>query len=779
MLNLHDYSFEHGAMSIVQMGEELIGHPSTALLELIKNGYDADATECKVYINYDGEIEKTFLIIQDNGLGMDDETLFGNWLNPSASRKRVGDKKSKIFERNYLGSKGIGRLAAMALGKNLTVISKQYNEDKYNFIVLDRDIFKTDQLLKDVKFKGGKTSNVEDIITDKNIHEWRGTVSNPLILDKINESFVPRFKEGTIIIIEFLDNSITSVIEEEFSDIDINADQTSLVRALRIFITPLELNKEIQSKLVSKKLLDRKYKISKDDSLFNLSFGINLIKDKDDKIEFIPIKSIAITDYFNYRVYGKVRKNGEVKGFFDVKRLKEDTYEEAFNIDGQSVLSDEQIKERKRKIEEIGENLTEATGVGEFIFDIRIYDRGETEIVDKISKLLKTEGRAETKKYLNDFLGLRISKNGFGVKPYGEERKDWMDLSKMRVQNPGSVINGDQILGYIYLYSPENDNLSEQTNREGFFESKTFNTFKKIMRAILIEAGRRRYLYRLKHGLGRNMRSQFERPDVDSFLGMIESKVKDKKIVKKSKQFVEQINTVLDNVEKSLNLSERLASIGSGLELVYHELAQPITQLGGVKYSLELKKKYFIDEKVKKYFIDDINSLTSSASTFNTLKESLKPAIGISLAKDFHPIETFRKVCFLFTKDINDYAVKILEDKALDKYIIKDHEYAIWIAFLNILNNAFYWLKYNDKSRTIKFTLEKKNIMVLSNNGPKIQESELERIFEYGVTFRKEKSATGLGLTYTKNILKRNDWEIWAENRKDGPAFLIKKNKTK
>jgi signal transduction histidine kinase len=779
-MEIKQYSFEHGAMSIVQMGEELIGHPSTALLELIKNGYDADATECRIYINYDSLNEKSYLIIQDNGLGMDDKTLFGKWLNPSVSEKRIGERKSKIFERHFLGSKGIGRLASMALGKFVTVITKQHDEKKYNFVVLNRDIFKSEDLLKNIKFKGGQARNVDEILSDDVLLEWKNSYLNNDIEKNISSSFEKNFNEGTLIIIENLDDSITSVIEEEFTDIDTDIDETSLLRSLRVFITPLELNVEIQNDLVKKKLLQKKYFIAKENNTFNLNFGINLFKEKKDKVDFLPIKSIPITDYYNYRVYGRVDNEGDIKGLFICKRLKEDSFEQPFNIDKEFVFSEEQIKERKRNIKEIADrNLQDKSDVGEFFFDIRIYDRGEIEVIDQISKLLKTEGRGDARKILNQFLGLRISKNGFGVKPYGEENKDWMGLSQMRVQNPGSVINGDQILGYVFLYSPQNDKLSEQTNREGFFEDNTFLTFKKILRAILIEAGRRRYNYRLKHGLGRQIKSNLERPNVDSYLQMIEAKVKDKDIIKRSKKFIEQVNTTLDNVEKTLNLSQRLASIGSGLELVYHELAQPIAQLGGVKYSLDLKKKYFADEKIKKVFINDINNLASSASTINSLKESLKPAIGISTAKEFMPLETFRKVCFLFTKDINDFSVKIMEDESLKNYKLVDFEYAIWIAFLNILNNAFYWLKYNDRNRVIKFSLEKKSTLVISNTGPKIPDAELERIFEYGVTFKKLKSATGLGLTYAKNILQRHDWEIWAENRNDGPAFLIKKSKSK
>ncbi len=49
--------------------------------------------------------------------------------------------------------------------------------------------------------------------------------------------------------------------------------------------------------------------------------------------------------------------------------------------------------------------------------------------------------------------------------------------------------------------------------------------------------------------------------------------------------------------------------------------------------------------------------------------------------------------------------------------------------------------------------------------------------FEYGVTGKIEKNATGLGLAYTQSVLSNIDWEIFAENRNDGPAFIIKRSK--
>ncbi len=65
------------------------------------------------------------------------------------------------------------------------------------------------------------------------------------------------------------------------------------------------------------------------------------------------------------------------------------------------------------------------------------------------------------------------------------------------------------------------------------------------------------------------------------------------------------------------------------------------------------------------------------------------------------------------------------------------------------------------------------------NNGPKIREDVLDIIFEYGITTKEEKNASGLGLAFTRSILSSYDWEVWAENRSSGPAFLLRKNEEK
>lgn len=777
MIKKNYYRFQPGAMSIIQMGEELIGHPTTAVSELVKNSYDADATKCRVYVRYHKNVDKSFLIVHDDGLGMDKNTLFGEWLYPSVSSKRSGDRRSKIFERSFLGSKGIGRLAAMALGRYMTVISKTYQDDFYNWISLDREEFKQDKLLEKIEFPGGKIQNYQDVFEDEEFLAGKDVNKNKTLVNLLSQKPFGHFKEGTLIVIEELDDTVRAIIEEE-TEIITRIEDTSIMKALSILITPLFLNIDIQNELVEKRLISKKYHISKEDSTFNLFVASNLFSNSasDAYPEFYPVERMAILKKYHYRVMGKVTAHGDVKGLYTCKRLETDQPEKEFNFDREHILSEREEKKREVKEIEPQNGQGNDTNVGEFFFDIRVYDR-DGDAIDKLSKTLKTTGRNETKNLLNNLLGLRVSKNGFGVKPYGEEMKDWLGLGQMRVQDPANIPSTNQILGYVFLYSPQNDGLNEKTNREGFFENRAFLIFKEMLKTIIQELGKKRYHYRLKHNLGRTIKSKLSYPNMDAYIKYIDAHTEDEAVLKRSKGFVEEITTALDNMEDALTFSQRLASLGSGLELVYHELGQPLNQLGSTKSSLELKKNKIDEEKVRANFIKDISFLGIAISTIDSLRESLKPAIGRAKVARFKPIDTFKKVCILFKKDLDEKNIKLITDKSLENYEIEDYEYALWISFLNIINNAVYWLKLTDDARKITFKKEKGNTLVINNTGPEIPEEYIDLIFDYGVTLKKEKNATGLGLSFTRSILSSNDWEIWAENRDDGPTFLIRKVK--
>lgn len=112
---------------IAHLGEDLIKNESIAVLELVKNSYDAFASKCDVFFEeHHGKI--TSIQITDNGCGMDAKIIKDVWLVIGT------DNKKKILQqegltRYPLGEKGIGRLGVHKLGRKITLISK--SKDNY------------------------------------------------------------------------------------------------------------------------------------------------------------------------------------------------------------------------------------------------------------------------------------------------------------------------------------------------------------------------------------------------------------------------------------------------------------------------------------------------------------------------------------------------------------------------------------------------------------------------------------------------------------------------
>ena len=85
-----------------ELGERLVGQPHIALAELIKNSYDADATQVTVKFSPDnGCIE-----VSDNGHGMTFEAFKNSWMRIGTTHKRAN--LSKNLKRQMTGSKGVG-----------------------------------------------------------------------------------------------------------------------------------------------------------------------------------------------------------------------------------------------------------------------------------------------------------------------------------------------------------------------------------------------------------------------------------------------------------------------------------------------------------------------------------------------------------------------------------------------------------------------------------------------------------------------------------------------
>jgi len=100
-----------------ELGEKLVSTVHVALAELVKNAYDADASDVQVRIIPE-DTGAPRVVIQDDGVGMSLEDVRRYWMKIGTSNKLAEPVSSK-FGRLKTGSKGIGRFACRRLGLNL------------------------------------------------------------------------------------------------------------------------------------------------------------------------------------------------------------------------------------------------------------------------------------------------------------------------------------------------------------------------------------------------------------------------------------------------------------------------------------------------------------------------------------------------------------------------------------------------------------------------------------------------------------------------------------
>lgn len=110
-----------------ELGELLVGRESTALVELIKNAYDADARAVIVEGKQLDDPDLGTITISDNGVGMTREEFEKGFLRIATCGKSEEPRRSPVYGRRYTGEKGIGRLALHKLARRVEILSQKWD----------------------------------------------------------------------------------------------------------------------------------------------------------------------------------------------------------------------------------------------------------------------------------------------------------------------------------------------------------------------------------------------------------------------------------------------------------------------------------------------------------------------------------------------------------------------------------------------------------------------------------------------------------------------------
>lgn len=517
--------FKVSARTAKLIGLENFSTEEGAVIELVKNTYDADAKNCILIFDFKLKIElvrnaegieekfekfdkeNSSIYIIDNGIGMNDRIIQNQWMTIGTDNKLY--EHTTENGRVKTGAKGIGRFALNRLGMLTNMISlpmflEVEIEDKVvevdsnetpitQFVPNDNHVaFEWTVDWKDFDKKGATVSDVEAVLSGKENQN-------------LKQEFLNRFSSHSRIkeVLENIDFESGTVIEiTELNDEWNEEKLRKLFGNLEMLLPPEEQN----------------------------DFGIDffLLTDLD---EFGSVKR-AYYDDFDYKLKAIYNQNNDKTLRIEISRNEldidalENRYADVFQYDmmKNSPYKLEDFKKEKIELDIPIEKLTSDKVDKDLLdkvgkFDFTFYFLKNTISDDKEDGDLKkypykSINSANRKSWLKKFGGIKIFRDDFRIRPYGENGDDWLRLGERQAQSPGGAgqrlggyrIRPNQIAGTIKISRLYNTSFQDKSGREGLIENDEFELFKNLIKEIIsiFERDRNVIMYNLSELFKRN-----------------------------------------------------------------------------------------------------------------------------------------------------------------------------------------------------------------------------------------------------------------------------------
>lgn len=458
--------FTVSARTAQLIGQQNFSTAEGAVVELVKNCYDADASGSIIlFDNTDVDASKHALYIIDNGDGMTDEVIRKHWMTIGT------DNKEDDFEtdsgRVKTGAKGIGRFALDRLGEVAEVYTLPKNEVNGSYWKVNWNDFKQ---------KGIALSKVKATLDARKNFNYREKISDLtdkfLPLEKYIEEKGITFGKGTLI-------RITN-LKEEWSEEDIS----KLFENLEILIPPRE--QPIFSIALFSKLTPTKFGELAGAFYDDYDYKLSAVHLNDDN------RTVNITIERNELDLKRIEK--DYKEVFDLPNMKAPPFDlpsfqkETFDY---SITLDELVKGQSDI--DAGKGLSKIGKFGftfYFLKNTKSDDKGES---DTNKYPYRSFESATRRAWLKKFGGVKIFRDDFRVRPYGEYGQDWLKLGERQAQSPQGAgqrigayrIRPNQIAGTINISRLTNLSFQDKSGREGIQENEIFDLFKSIILGII------------------------------------------------------------------------------------------------------------------------------------------------------------------------------------------------------------------------------------------------------------------------------------------------------
>lgn len=811
------------ARLIMQLGEQLIEDELVALLELIKNAYDADANNVDVVIDTDtvtpygkGRIE-----IKDDGNGMIPSIVRNSFLRLSTSFKEE-EKSSIYYHRRVLGKKGIGRLSFQRLGNYITVET-----------VPNIERFEETDLLKEEDVEFIKEYSKINIDIDWSEFPIDMDFSDIMATVKYEKDVVASY--GTKIVIHGIKNL-------NFWDMDKKKEE-KLKNELLNMMDPFQKNlnlKKSERFNVLLKINDIPYTVEPiDESLLDELY--------DSKVSFefkewkLYVKIERPLKYIMQRRNALVKKMKEsgftilreedyekdyeehIVDFSDLNKVSIDYPKIHFTIERTTFLSEgllSKLEEKKDKGILTEEEYTKAildqyAYPGDFKGVIYARDKSNKEEIDIILEkegLIKAKlnSLSEINKAWSSMQGVYVYRNGFRVLPYG--RKDWIGFTEKSQTAANNIYKEHTVVGYLKIDGFTSEKLEEQTNRQGFIQDEYGKNFfmliQKFLLNIIFESD-----IKFRDGF---TRTKERKGEVATDNGMIVfqrkagyEEVKNKKM-QNVKTEIEGLKVAISNRTMAADMSQKAIenlqdkilqyevaeqkAIDEKKQEIYLKSQQieeikdivPLLGLGIIAESLTHEMNR-IEQNIEDCARDTIKSKNDTDKIVKNQRNIITQTnfLKIQLA---HMESTYRR-------NLEKQEEILLRDFLVDMYVnedspmsrkarrdgvdvliegenisIKANKGILTTIFDNIFLNSLYWVQYSQQEKSIMFVIKQSGKVECFDSGCGVHPEIEDKLFE-PFRFMKE-NGRGLGLFIVQELTENMNGRVWlSDERRDGRRY--------
>lgn len=732
--------FNVSAYTAKLIGRENVSNLEGAILELVKNTYDADATKCILY--YDKQNKA--LYIMDNGIGMSEEIIEKHWMTIGNSSKSTNfiTKSGRV----QTGAKGIGRFALDRTGDTCVMYTKnQKSKDiiqwKVDWRDFDRKENLTDITAEIDHFKG----NLYDCVNENTY---------------FNEMVKKYFKDtGTIF-------KITNLREEW------NIDLIKSIKKSLATLIPPDIENE---------------------------FAIYFFYEDQNENEALIISENI--DAYDYKIQFSVEDNGNViikldRNEFDFKDKLDEVMKKAkFGEDDKEYFSG-----KEKIIDTTLESLIgnkENNELGKFDGTIYFNKISETKEDAKKYYYKDITGR---KNFSDIFGGIKLYRDNFRVRPYGEKDSssyDWLLLGNRRAKSPAAIshptgkwrVAAEQISGIVNI-SRMNVNLPDQANRQGIVETKEFKLLKEILVEIISKfeedrqyVGRKlNELYYAEHETQQTQEEVREKAKKQEENKAENGDKEDYKVdAKKVHKVFEEKDEQIRDLQDENRMLRNLATTGIVVNQYIHETKESVNNVGA--NVMVVKELLTEDRDIK----NAIKKITETQKYIETMNSWYDVTLG-SIRRDKRTMR-YNDINSLISTQMNLWK-KVLERQNIDIIYtgedipdIKCFPYEIESIISNLIANSVYAFKgINNKKIYIR--------LLETDDGIKIEykdtgcglipayKEQPEKILEALETSKRnrigEKTGTGMGMWIIAGIVKNYDGKIdLSKNKKENIGFYI------